>query len=299
MQMIQMPGIIVPIITPFDEQEEVNEKELSRQIDRQIEAGIHGVFCLGTNGEFYALTQKEKEAIIAASAEAVNRRVPLYAGTGCSSTRETIQLSKRAKALGADALSVICPYFAAASQEDIYRHYASIAEATDLPLLLYNIPARTGNSINPATAERLSKIASIVAIKDSSGNFDNMLQYIELTRGTQMKVISGNDSLILWNLLAGGIGGIAGCANIFPRTLVSIYDSFIKGDLENARNAQDSLRPLRNVFRFGNPNTIVKVAVAMLGYPIGNCRAPFQSLCIEGRAELCRVLENCAAAGMR
>lgn len=195
--MIDLRGIIVPVITPFDGQENFNEAEMRVQINRQIEAGIHGIFCLGTNGEFYAMSESEKERVIAVCAETTDHRRPVFAGTGCASTLETIRLSRRAKELGADVLSVVCPYFALASQDDIYRHYAEIASAVDMPVVLYNIPARTGNAIAPSTLGRLTGIPNIVAIKDSSGNFDNMLQYIEYCRGTKVQVISGTDSLIL------------------------------------------------------------------------------------------------------
>lgn len=296
--MIDLHGIIVPIITPFDDEENFNEAEMRVQINRQLDAGIHGIFCLGTNGEFYAITEAERERIIDVCVETTAGRRPVFAGTGCAGTLETIRLSKCAKALGADALSVVCPYFALASQDGIYRHYAEIASAVDMPLVLYNIPARTGNAIAPSTLQRLTAIPNIVAIKDSSGNFDNMLQYIECCRGTQVRVISGTDSLILWNLMAGGTGGIAGCANVFPYTLVSIYEAFVKGDIESARAAQDSLRPLRNVFRLGNPNTVVKAAVSMLNYPVGQCRAPFNGLSTQASDELKAVLTACVAEGM-
>ena len=131
--------------------------------------------------------------------------------------------------MGADILSIITPYFAAISQEELYEHYRAIAEAVDLPIIIYNIPARTGVNVAPDTIARLARIDNIVGAKDSSGNFDNMLQYIERTRGQDFHVLSGNDSLILWNLLAGGAGGIAGCANVYPETMVSIYERFVAG----------------------------------------------------------------------
>ena len=152
-------------------------------------------------------------------------RERVYAGTGCISTTDTILPSQLAERMGADVLSVITPSFAAASQNELYEHYKAVAEAVDMPIVLYNIPARTGNALAPATVARLSHIPNIVGVKDSSGNFDNMLQYIEQTREQKdFAVLSGNDSLILWNLLAGGTGGIAGCANIFPEVMASIYN---------------------------------------------------------------------------
>lgn len=298
--MKEIKGIIVPILTPMHEDETVNYEELVNQIERQIAAGVHGIFVFGTNGEGYILDEEEKAEIIRVAVKTVNGRVPVYAGTGCVSTRDTIRMSQKAKELGADVLSIITPSFAAASQEELIRHYETVANAVDMPILLYNIPARTGNALAPATVQKLSQVANIVGAKDSSGNFDNILQYIEKTRGGDkpFTVLSGNDSLILWTLLAGGQGAIAGCANVFPHTMVSIYEKFIAGDLEGARRAQDSIRPFRDIFKFGNPNTIVKTAVKELGYPVGLCRAPFNSLSPAGLDALRKALQTCRDNGL-
>lgn len=298
--MKEIKGIIVPILTPMHEDETVNYEELVNQIERLIAAGVHGIFVFGTNGEGYILDEEEKAEIIRVAVKAVNGRVPVYAGTGCVSTRDTIRMSRKAKELGADVLSIITPSFAAASQEELIRHYETVANAVDMPILLYNIPARTGNALAPATVQKLSQVANIVGAKDSSGNFDNILQYIEKTRGGDkpFTVLSGNDSLILWTLLAGGKGAIAGCANVFPHTMVSIYEKFTAGDFERARRAQDSIRPFRDIFKFGNPNTIVKTAVKELGYPVGLCRAPFNSLSPAGLDALRKALQTCRDNGL-
>jgi len=296
--MVEIKGIIPPIITPMNEDESINYEELRNQINRQIEAGVHGIFVFGTNGESYILSDEEKIEVLRVTIKEVNGRVPVYAGTGCPGTQDTIRMSRKAQELGADVLSIICPYFASASQDEIYEHYKAVAEAVDLPIVLYNIPARAGNSIAPQTVARLAKIPNIIGAKDSSGNFDNMLQYIELTRGMDFAILSGNDSLILWNLMAGGTGGIAGCANIYPHTLVSVYELYQQVDVEGARKAQDSIRNIRKNFKFGNPNTIVKKAVNLLGYPAGPCRAPFNRLSEETIASIQKTLDEDTAAGM-
>jgi 4-hydroxy-tetrahydrodipicolinate synthase len=297
--MKEMKGIIVPILTPMNEDESINFEALTIQVDRMINNGIHGIFCAGTNGEGYILTDDEKIAVLETVVQRVNGRVPVYAGTGCISTKATIQLSQKAKAISADFLSVITPWFAAASQAELAEHYTAIAQAVELPMVLYNIPARTGNALAPATVEKLAHIENIVGVKDSSGNFDNMLQYIECTRDIPgFSVLSGNDSLILWNLLAGGKGAISGCANVFPRNMASIYDLFMAGDLAAARNAQDAVRGLRNTFRFGNPNTIVKTAVSLQGYHVGRCRKPFDSVSPEGIQAIRDALADAAGKGV-
>lgn len=299
MKKVEIKGIIPPIVTPMNEDESVNEKELRNQVNRQIKGGIHGLFPFGTNGEGYILNEKEKEEVLSIVIDETKGRVPVYAGTGCISTKDTIRQSQMAESLGADVLSIITPSFAAASQNELYDHYKAVAEAVDMPIVLYNIPARTGNALAPATVAKLSKIPNIVGAKDSSGNFDNMLQYIEQTRDSKdFAVLSGSDSLILWNLLAGGTGGIAGCANVFPEVMASIYNYFAAGDLENARKAQDSIRSFRGCFKYGNPNTIVKTAVNLLGYPVGKCRAPFNQVPEEGIEALKKVLAENHEKGM-
>lgn len=300
MKNIEIKGVIVPLLTPMNADETINEKELRNQVNHQIESGIHALFPLGTNGEAYILSSKEKEQVLKIVVDEAKGRVPVYGGTGCVSTKETIELSLKAKEIGIDVLSIITPSFAAASQDELYEHYKEVAEAVDLPIVLYNIPARTGNALAPATVEKLSKIPNIVGVKDSSGNFDNMLQYIEKTRYRKdFAVLSGNDSLILWCLLAGGRGGIAGCANVFPSTMASIYDTFVAGNLEKAREIQDSIRSFRDCFKFGNPNTIVKIAVSLLGYPVGKCRKPFCQVPEAGIEAIKKVLEANAAKGMK
>ena len=297
--MAELKGIVVPIVTPMNEDESINTEELRRQVDRQIEAGIHGIFPFGTNGEGYILSFSEKELVLKTVIDQVDGRVPVYAGTGCISTKETIEQCKMAVDCGADILSVITPSFAKASQHELYVHYKTVAEAVpDAPIVLYNIPARTGNALAPETVAELSKIDNIVGAKDSSGDWDNLSAYIELTKGMDFGVLSGNDSLILKALKAGAKGAIAGCANVYPKNMVGIYENWAKGDLDAAQKCQDAVAPLRACFKYGNPNTVVKCAVNLLGYPVGKCRAPFNYLPDEGIAELQKTLDDDKAKGM-
>lgn len=296
---MQIKGIIPPILTPMDANENINQSELRNQVNRQIEAGVHGLFAFGTNGEGYILNAKEKELVLRTVVEETNGRVPVYAGTGCISTRETIEQSQMAQKVGADILSIITPSFAAASQEELYMHYKTVAESVELPIVLYNIPARTGNKLVPETVERLSEIDNIVGVKDSSGDWSNLLNYLKIAKKRDFAVLSGNDSLILPCLKAGGVGGIAGCANVYPHVLVSIYEKFMAGDLEGAAQAQESIASFRACFQYGNPNTIVKTAAALLGYPVGKCRAPFNYVSEDGINALKKVLKENAENGMK
>ncbi len=267
-------GVITPVLTALDENENFNAEAYKVFIDHLIKAGVHGIFSLGTNGEFYAFTAEEKMAIIKAGIEAVDGRVPFYAGTGCVTTKETVELTQEVSALkGIDCLSVISPYFTAITQADLVRHYTAVAKCTALPILLYNIPARTGNNIDYKTVKTLAQFDNIIGIKDSSGNFDNTLKYIENT-DPRLSVLAGSDSLILWTLKAGGAAAISGCSNVFPELMASIYNLFKEGKFEEANEAQKKIRPFRNVMQMGNPNSVVKRAAQLRGFNVGPARAP-------------------------
>lgn len=302
MKKVELKGIITPILTPMNADESVNLTELRNQVERLISGGVHGIFPFGTNGEGYILSENEKVEILEATIDQVKGRVPVYAGSGLISTKDTIRMSKKAEELGADVLSIITPSFAVASQKELYDHYVEIAKHVDTPIVLYNIPARTGNKLLPETIAKLAKdVDLIVGAKDSSGDWDNLKAYITETRELEKDfyVLSGNDALILPCLKEGGFGGIAGCSNVYPEVLSSIYNLFIEGKLEEAEVVQESIASFRAVFKYGNPNTIVKKAVAMLGYPVGDCRRPFNYLCEEGIEVLSKVLKENTDKGMK
>ena len=301
MKTTQIKGIIPPIVTPMNADESVNIPELRSQVERQIAGGVHGIFPFGTNGEGYILSLREKEEILEAVADQVKGRIPVYAGSGCISTQDTIYMSKRAEELGADVLSIITPSFAVASQKELYDHYVEVAKHVNIPIVLYNIPPRTGNKLLPETVAKLAKdVDVIMGAKDSSGDRDNLKAYIDLTQDLDkdFSVLAGNDGNILFCLQNGGKGGIAGRANLWPKTVASIYNYFVAGELDKAQEAQDAVAALQRVFKFGNANTIIKKAVNLLGYPVGDCRRPFNYLCQEGVEELKLVLKESAEKGM-
>ncbi|XEC96159.1 4-hydroxy-tetrahydrodipicolinate synthase [Paenibacillus tarimensis] len=289
--MLRVEGIIPAVVTPFDERENLNEDALRVMVRRLIEAGVHGLFCLGTNGEFFSLSFEEKVRITEIIAEEAKGKIPVYAGAGCVSTRETVLLAKRLEAAGADALSVITPYFLSFSQQELIDHYKKVADATSLPVLLYNIPARTGNSLQPKSVSRLAEVPNVVGIKDSSGNYDLILEYIERTP-PEFAVLSGTDSLILSTLMAGGKGAVASTANVFPETVVSIYEHWKTGDYGKAEEAQRVLRALRDSFALGTLPSVLKQFLNLMGLPAGPARGPVNSLTPQAEEELMRIVEN-------
>ncbi|GAA4864927.1 4-hydroxy-tetrahydrodipicolinate synthase [Paenibacillus vulneris] len=272
--MVELKGIIPAMLTPLTEDQKVNEPVVRQLTNRLIESGVHGIFILGTNGEFHLLSTEEKLAMARIVIEEVKGRVPVIVGTGGGTTEEVIELSRQMEQLGADAVSIITPFFIAPSQEELIVHYTRIAESTKLPIVLYNIPSRTGVNLEPETAAVLAKLPNIVGIKDSSGNFANIENYIKATQGEAFTVFAGTDSLILKTLLAGGVGAVAATANMLPETVVSIYNHWQNGNIEEAQKAQEALQPLRDTFALGTLPSVLKKAVELSGIPVGPPKSP-------------------------
>lgn len=275
---MEFKGIFPAMLTPLDSDQKVNEKVLREITNYFIEAGVHGLFALGTNGEFHLFSEEEKLNIAKIIIDEAKGRVPVMIGTGGNGTAEVIELSKKMEALGADALSVITPYFVTPSQEDLAAHYEKIAEAVSIPVLLYNIPGKTGMTIEPETVARLAKVKNIAGIKDSSGKFENIEQYINVTKEEDFSVLAGTDSLILKTLMAGGVGAIAATANMLPKTVVAIYNNWLNGNIEEAQKAQEELQPLRDTFLLGSIPSALKKAVELKGIPVGAPRLPISEL---------------------
>ncbi|MGO4497240.1 4-hydroxy-tetrahydrodipicolinate synthase [Paenibacillus sp. 2RAB27] len=295
--MLKPAGIIPAMITPFDDNQKINESALRLFVRRFIAANVHGLFCLGTNGEFFTLTMEEKLRVAEIVIEEAQGRVPIYVGAGCVGTQETAQLAARLEQMGADALSIITPYFLTFTQQELIGHFRTVAEATKLPILLYNIPARTGNTLLPKTVMELSKVPNIVGIKDSSGSFDNILQVLELC-DPDFAVLAGTDSLILPTLMAGGHGAIAATANVFPEVVRSIYDLWLQGKTEEAELSQRKLRALRSSFSLGTLPSVLKEVLNMLGLPAGEPRLPVQPLSPTAKAELKTVMDPYVSEGV-
>jgi 4-hydroxy-tetrahydrodipicolinate synthase len=275
---MEFKGIFPAMLTPLDSEQKVNEKVLREMTNYFIEAGVHGLFALGTNGEFHLFSEEEKLNIAKIIIDEAKGRVPVMIGTGGNGTAEVIELSKKMEALGADALSVITPYFVTPSQEDLAVHYEKIAEAVSIPVLLYNIPGKTGMTIEPETVARLAKVKNIAGIKDSSGKFENIDQYINVTKDEEFSVLAGTDSLILKTLMAGGVGAIAATANMLPKTVVAIYNNWLNGNIDEAQKAQEDLQPLRDTFPLSAIPASLKKAVELKGIPVGAPRLPISEL---------------------
>ncbi|MFT0170486.1 4-hydroxy-tetrahydrodipicolinate synthase [Paraburkholderia mimosarum] len=286
---VTFKGIVPALITPMTSAEEVDEAGLRTLVDRLIDAGVHGLFVLGTNGEFIGLSEAEKLRIAAIAVDQARGRVPVIAGTGAYATRDVIGLNSKMQDTGVDAVSVITPYFNGATQQELFTHYERIARATSLPVMLYTIPAKAGITLNVDTVRRLSEIPNIRGIKDSGGDFDRLLQLINLRRD-DFAVFTGTDSMILWTLIAGGDGAVAATTNAVPSVVMSIWNNFQAGDIGAARRAQESLRALRDAFALGTMPVVLKTAAALLGMPAGPARSPAQPLDDAARERLAKAL---------
>jgi len=286
---VTFKGIVPALITPMTSAEEVDEAGLRTLVDRLIEAGVHGLFVLGTNGEFIGLSEAEKLRIAAIAVDQARGRVPVIAGTGAYATRDVIGLNSKMQDTGVDAVSVITPYFNGATQQELFTHYERIARATSLPVMLYTIPAKAGITLNVDTVRRLSEIPNVRGIKDSGGDFDRLLQLINLRRD-DFAVFTGTDSMILWTLIAGGDGAVAASTNAVPSVVMSIWNNFQAGDIGAARRAQESLRALRDAFALGTMPVVLKTAAALLGMPAGPARSPAQPLDDAARERLAKAL---------
>lgn len=278
---MEIKGIITAMVTPFDENQKINETAARQLVDKLIGQGVHGLFILGTNGEFHVLSDDEKVAFAKIVIDQANHRVPVYVGAGACGTQETIKLAQRMEAVGADALSVISPYFIAPTQQELAEHYRKVAEAVNIPIIMYNIPKNTGINIEPETVKSLIGVKNIAGIKDSSGNMENMQGYIDAGAGTDFVVLVGSDSKILPALKIGAAGAIAGTSNVIAELDVSIYENYLKGNMEAAEQAQKDIDVLRGVLKLGTVPSVMKRAVTLLGIDVGDARYPVSKLPVE------------------
>jgi len=285
-------GIIPALVTPLTDDDQIDEPALRRLVEHCLAGGVHGLFACGSQGEAYALDDQERRQVIEIVRDQARGRVPVYAGTGAVSTRQTIRLTKDAEAAGADAVSIVTPYFITPSAEELYEHYVAIAAATRLPILLYPNPDRTRVNLAPELVARLARIENIVGVKDSSGDLTQTCEYIRLTRGRPFAVLVGRDTLIFAALACGAAGAIAATANVAPALAVEIYTAFQASDLERARQAQERLAPLRQAFTLGTFPVVVKEALALMGICSGQARAPIRPLNPTQARSLVRVLQE-------
>lgn len=271
-------GAGVAIVTPFTEDNSVDYEELGRLIEYQIEGEIDAIITCGTTGEPVTMTEQERLSVISYTVEKVAKRVPVIAGSGGNCTENVVSFSKKAQKVGADGLLVVTPYYNKATQNGLFKHYKEVASAVDLPIILYNVPSRTGVNILPNTAARLGReIENIVAIKEASGNITQIAEVIQKAQG-DLDVYSGNDDQIIPILSLGGIGVISVLANIAPKDTHDMVMKYLNDEAEQARKLQiNYIELIQALFTEVNPIP-VKKALELMGFHTKHLRMPLTEM---------------------
>ena len=284
-------GVGTALVTPMNENGSINYDVFKNLIELQIRGKADAIVVAGTTGESATLSDKEHIELVRFAVETVNKRIPVIAGAGSNNTDHAIFLSRECEAAGADALLHVTPYYNKASQEGLYRHFKAIAESTTLPIILYNVPSRTGVNIYPATYKRLSEIENIVACKEASGNFSQMAKIANLCRDN-LAIYSGNDDQITSALALGAQGVISVLSNILPEETHNICQAYFDGNSELSDNLQMKyLDLIEAVFMDVNPIPI-KEAMNVMGYKVGQCRLPLCDIDSTNRERLYQILKT-------
>ncbi|HBV90181.1 dihydrodipicolinate synthase family protein [Pantoea sp. B550] len=270
-------GVLTAIVTTFDREGAFDPVRQREQVRRQINAG-NGIFCGGTNGEFFVLNEQEKIAVTTTCVDEVNGRAAVVAHIGEISTRETIRLGKQIARLGVDAVSAITPWFVPLKQQELIDHYQRVADALTVPLFLYNIPARTGNTLQPETVRTLAAHPNIIGIKDSAGSYESLSGFLQATADCEgFDVLNGPDSLIHQGFVDGCSASISGLANVAPEAINAIWARFSAGDIAGSHQAQENVTGLRTaLYSIGFSPAAVKKAVSLQGFEVGESRYAVQ-----------------------
>jgi 4-hydroxy-tetrahydrodipicolinate synthase len=277
MDLSKIRGIIAALVTPFTEDQRINKKAVRILVNYLIENAVSGILVVGGAGECSALNFKEKKELFETVVDENDGRVPIYAGTGGVTTAKTIELTKLAQNIGVDIITILPPYSINPSEDELYNHFKEVASNTSLPIVLYNHPKRTGINLSVELVSKLSKIDNIIGIKDSSGDFTLTIDYLKLNPD-KLFVFEGIDTLILAGLVYGAQGSISSVACAFPKIVVKIYQSYLKGDFKTAIESQNKLIPFRNIFSLGTFPSVLKEALNIIGIPVGKPRLPVRTL---------------------
>jgi len=284
-------GIVIPVVTPLTREGRFNEPVYRELLRSFVQNGVHGVFPFGTTGEFYAFDNAFYRRMLEITRDEVGGKMDIYAGANDITPEGVIELAKIAEDVGVDALSVLTPMFVSQTQQEVYRYYRTVAEATELPIVIYNNRPKTNVTVEPATIRELAKIDNIIAVKDSTGDMTNTEEYLRLTRDNPgFHVLMGRDTLILAALCYGAVGAITSCGNVAPKLAVDIYTHYQAGEYALALEAQFRLSKLRVATNMGTFPVVIKEALAMVGFDVGGCMPPILPLPQEQREALRRVL---------
>ena len=292
--MTQFKGAFVAIVTPFTDGK-IDEKELIDLIEFQIGGGTHGIVPCGTTGESATMSHQEHHRVVELTIKTVNGRVPVIAGTGSNSTSETIELTRHAKEAGADGALVITPYYNKPSQEGLYQHFKAVAEAVDIPMILYNVPSRTSINMMPATVARCAAIPNIVGIKEATGDLNQISEVIRLCPDDFI-VLSGDDFTAMATVAIGGKGVISVTANVAPADMAELMEAALADDMVKARQIHYKMFPLIQAMFFDTNPVPAKTTLALMGkIKAANPRMPIYKM---NEAALARLKKVISAYGL-
>lgn len=289
--MSQFRGAFVAVVTPFIDGK-LDEKGLKSLIEFHIENGTHGIVPCGTTGESATMSHEEHHRVVELTIKTVKGRVPVLAGTGSNSTSESIELTKHAKKAGAAGALMITPYYNKPSQEGLYQHFKAVAEAVDIPIILYNVPGRTSINMLPQTVARCAAIDNIVGIKEATGNLNQISEVISLCP-KDFAVLSGDDFTSMATVMVGGTGVISVTSNVAPKDMAAMMDAALAGDVEKAKELHYKLFPLMQAMFFDTNPVPAKTALELMGkIKSGAVRLPLYKMNDETTAKLKKVLSN-------
>ena len=284
-----LQGIVPAVITPFKEDEAVDYGAWQELLEGLIASGVHGLFVIGGQGEFFTLSEEERTVAARFCVQTTAKRLPVFANVGSITTAATVRLAQQAEQDGVDYLVVITPYYLKPSPDELYEHYSEVCRSVRVPVLAYNIPERTGVELTPSILGRVAQAhENFVGLKDSGGK----LELIPEWKRAGLAVFIGRDHMILDGLRMGCVGAVTACANLVPRLFVDLYDAYKTGKLDQAARLQALAEPLRQAFSLATFPSVVKEAMNMAGLKGGRCRRPVGPMPVDAKVKLAAVLEK-------
>jgi 4-hydroxy-tetrahydrodipicolinate synthase len=289
-------GIFVALVTPMTAGQEVDYATLASMVDYMIDQGVHGIIPLGSTGEYYALGPDERQAVVGGAIEAAGGRVPVVVGTNAGSTRDVIKYARQAEKLGASGVLLAAPYYSLPTPDELVEHVRAVDRAIDVPIILYNYPARTGVDMTPDVVERLAELDNVRYIKESTGDKSRMGEIVRRC-GKRISVFCGCDTLAVEFFEAGAVGWVTGAANVIPAPHVELFDLAVKRkDARGARECYERMRPVLELMEGGGKYTQwVKAGCGITGHPVGPPRQPLLPASKAEIATLRKALRSCAA----
>nr|MDO8133077.1 4-hydroxy-tetrahydrodipicolinate synthase [Candidatus Njordarchaeum guaymaensis] len=287
----ELRGTFTALITPFKQDGEIDKEGLRQLIELQLEGGVNGVVPCGTTGESATLSHDEKHVVVKTVVDASNGKVPVLAGAGTNNTADTLRLAKEFADVGVDGLLLVAPYYNRPTQEGMFQHFKVVAQSVSLPVVLYNIPGRTASNLEVSTVQRLCEIMNIVGLKESSGNFSQIMRLMEMV-GAKISIVSGDDPLTLPIMALGGRGVISVASNLVPEEMSRLVNEALSGNFREARQLHYRLLPLFDALFVETNPAPLKMAMSMLRLPAGTVRLPLVPVSEESTHKIKRVLDQ-------